>query len=86
VLVFGLVAGFAAPLLVMQLDRSFGTLGQVRNLGLPIAGSVSRASLGAAHRRAAFQMVGVTASALVLVAVYGTLLVSSISLHAVGVS
>jgi polysaccharide chain length determinant protein (PEP-CTERM system associated) len=86
VLVFGLVAGFAAPLLVMQLDRSFGTLGQLRNLGLPIVGSVSRLSLGAAQRRAAFQMVGVTASALFLVAVYGTLLVLSIGLHTVGVS
>src|SRR5215472_14829 len=86
VLVFGLVAGFAAPLLVMQLDRSFGTLGQLRNLGLPIVGSVSRLALGATQRRAAFQMVGVTASALVLVAVYGTLLVLSIGLHAVGVS
>jgi polysaccharide chain length determinant protein (PEP-CTERM system associated) len=86
VLVFGLGAGFVAPLLVMQLDRSFGTLGQLRNLGLPIVGSVSRLSLGAAQRRAAFQMVGVTASALVLVAVYGTLLVLSIGLHAVGVS
>jgi len=86
VLVFGLVAGFGAPLLVMQLDRSFRTLGQLRNLGLPIVGSVSRLSLGATQRRAAFQMVGVTASALVLVAVYGTLLVLSIGLHAVGVS
>jgi hypothetical protein len=70
----------------MQLDRSFGTLGQLRNLGLPIVGSVSRLSLGATQQRAAFQIVGVTASALVLVAVYGTLLVLSIGLHAVGVS
>ena len=86
VLVFGIGAGVAAPLLVMQLDRSFGTLGQLRNLGLPIVGSVSRLALGAAQRRAALQMVGVTASALVLVAVYGTLLVLSIGLHSVGVS
>ncbi len=86
VLVFGIGAGLAAPLLVMQLDRSFGTLGQLRNLGLPIVGSVSRLSLGVARRRAALQMVGVTASALVLVAVYGTLLVLSIGLHSAGVS
>lgn len=86
VLAFGIGAGLAAPLLVMQLDRSFATLNQLRNLGLPIVGSVSRLSLGAAQRRAALQMVGVTASALVLVAVYGTLLMLSLGLHSVGVS
>jgi hypothetical protein len=86
VLALGIGAGLATPLLVMQLDRSYATLGQLRNLGLPIVGSVSRLSLGAAQRRAALQMVGVTASALVLVAVYGTLLMLSIGLHSVGVS
>lgn len=86
VLVFGIGAGLATPLLVMQLDRSFATLGQLRNLGLPIVGSVSRLALGATQRRAALQMVGVTASALVLVAVYGTLLMLSLGLHSVGVS
>jgi polysaccharide chain length determinant protein (PEP-CTERM system associated) len=86
VLVFGIGAGLAAPLLLMQLDRSFATLGQLRNLGLPIVGSVSRLALAPAQRRAALQAVGVTASALVLVAVYGTLLMLSIGLHSVGVS
>jgi polysaccharide chain length determinant protein (PEP-CTERM system associated) len=86
VLVLGVGAGLVAPLLVMQLDRSFGTLGQLRNLGIPILGSVSRLSIGVAQRRAALQFVGVTASALILVAVYGTLLMLSIGLHSVGVS
>ena len=86
VLALGLAAGLVAPLLVMQLDRSFATLGQLRNLGIPILGSVSRLSIGAAQRRAAMQLIGVTASALVLVAVYGTLLMLSIGLHSVGVS
>ncbi|MBV8131631.1 MAG: hypothetical protein JO282_03840 [Alphaproteobacteria bacterium] len=86
VLALGIGAGLAAPLLVMQLDRSFATLGQLRNLGIPILGSVSRLSIGAAQRRAALQLIGVTASALVLVAVYGTLLMLSIGLHSVGVS
>jgi hypothetical protein len=70
----------------MQLDRSFATLGQLRNLGIPILGSVSRLSIGAAQRRAALQLIGVTASALVLVAVYGTLLMLSIGRHSVGIS
>src|SRR5215472_1950418 len=86
VLALGVGAGLVAPLLVMQLDRSFATLGQLRNLGIPILGSVSRLSIGAAQRRAALQFVGVTASALILVAVYGTLLMLSIGLHSVGVS
>jgi polysaccharide chain length determinant protein (PEP-CTERM system associated) len=86
VLALGIGAGPVAPLLVMQLDRSFATLGQLRNLGIPILGSVSRLSIGAAQRRAALQLIGVTASALVLVAVYGTLLMLSIGLHSVGVS
>ena len=86
VLALGLGAGLATPILVMQLDRSFATLGQLRNLGIPILGSVSRLSIGAAQRRATLQMVGVTASALVLVAVYGTLLMLSIGLRSVGVS
>ena len=85
VLALGIGAGPLAPLLVMQLDRSFATLGQLRNLGVPILGSVSRLSIGAAQRRAALQLIGVTASALVLVAVYGTLLMLSIGLHSVGV-
>ena len=86
VLGLGIAAGLVAPLLVMQLDRSFATLGQLRNLGLPILGSVSKLSIGAAQRRGALQAIGVTASALVLVAVYGTLLMLSIGLHSVGVS
>ncbi len=86
VLVFGIGAGLAVPVLVMQLDRSFATLSQLRNLGIPILGNVSRLSLGAAQRQAAFQMAGVTASALVLVAVYGTLLVLSIGPRSLGIS
>ena len=70
----------------MQLDRSFATLGQLRNLGIPILGSVSRLSIGAAQRRAAVQLIGVTASALVLVAVYGTLLLLSVGLQSLRVS
>ena len=78
VLILGIGAGLAVPLLMMQFDHSFATLGQLRNLGLPILGSVSRLSIGAAQRHAALQLIGVTASALLLVAVYGTLLMLSI--------
>ncbi len=86
VLLLGVGAGFAAPLAMTQLDHSFATLGQLRNLGIPILGSVTRLSLGAARRRAAIQLAGVCASAIVLIAVYGTLLAISFGLHSVSVS
>jgi hypothetical protein len=71
---------------MMQLDHSFATLGQLRNLGIPILGSVSRLSIGAGQRHAALQMIGVTASALLLFAIYGTLLLLSVDLQSVRVS
>ena len=40
VLLFGIGAGLAVPLALTQIDRSFATVGQLRNLGLPILGSV----------------------------------------------
>ncbi len=86
VLLFGIGAGVAAPMAMAQLDRSFATIGQLRNLGIPILGSVSRLSLGIARRRAAIQLAGVCASAFVLLAVYGTLMALSGGLQAVGVS
>jgi polysaccharide chain length determinant protein (PEP-CTERM system associated) len=86
VLLLGVGAGLAAPLLIMQLDRSFATLSQLRNLGIPILGNVSRLALGTAQRRTVLQLAGVAASALVLVAVYGTLLLLSVGLHSVGIS
>jgi polysaccharide chain length determinant protein (PEP-CTERM system associated) len=86
VLLFGLGAGLAVPLALTQLDRSFGTVSQLRALGLPILGSVTRLSLGPARRRAMVQLAGVGASAFLLIAVYGTLVALSIGLHTIGVS
>ncbi len=86
VLLFGLGAGLAAPMAVAQLDRSFATLGQLRNLGVPVLGSVSRLSLGAARRSETIQLIGVAASAVVLIAVYGTLLAMSATPLASGLS
>ena len=86
VLLGGIGAGIATPLVMTQLDRSFATISQLRDLGVPVLGSVTRLSLGAARRRATIQLAGVCASAVVLVAVYGTLLALSLGLHSVGVS
>jgi len=49
VLIFGIGAGLGVPFVLTQMDRSFATIGQLRNLGLPILGSVSRVALGAAQ-------------------------------------
>ena len=86
VLLFGIGGGLAVPLALTQIDRSFATIGQLRNLGLPILGSVSRLSLGAARRRAMIQLAGVCASAFLLIAVYGTLIALSMGLHTMGIS
>ncbi len=86
VLLVGLGTGLATPLMMGQLDRSFATVAQLRDLGIPILGSVTRISIGAARRRATVQLAGVCASAVVLIAVYGTLLLLSLKLHSVGVS
>jgi hypothetical protein len=76
----------AAPVFLGQLDRSFATLSQLRDLGIPVLGSVTRLALGRARRQATIQLAGVCASAAVLIAVYGTLLALSLGLHSVGVS
>lgn len=86
VLLAGLGAGVAAPILMAQLDRSFATINQLRNLGIPVLGSVTRLALGAERRRAMIQLAGVCASAVVLIAVYGTLLALSLGLHSLSVS
>jgi hypothetical protein len=82
----GLGAGIAAPIIVGQLDRSFTAISQLRELGIPVLGSITRISLGASRRRAAMQLAGVCAAGFMLVAVYGTLLLFSLNLHSVGVS
>jgi hypothetical protein len=86
VLFFGIGAGFAVPMLLTQIDRSFATIGQLRSLGIPILGSVSRVTLGTARRREVMQLAGVCASAFLLILVYGTLLALSVGLHTMGVS
>jgi len=86
VLIVGLGAGAAAPILLGQFDRSFATIRELRDLGLPVLGSVSRLTIGPARRKAAMQLAGVCASAVILIMVYGTLLLLSLDLHLVGVS
>jgi hypothetical protein len=74
VLLAGLGAGFAVPILLGQLDRSFATVDDLRNLGLPVLGGIS--VLG---RQPVFQRLMVvarfSAAVFVLMVVYGGLMV-----------
>ncbi len=74
VLFFGLGAGVAAPVVLLQFDRSVATIEQLRSFGLPVLGSVSRLTGAAARRTAARQLAGVGVGTCLLLAVYGVLL------------
>ena len=86
VLLLGIGAGFAAPLAISQLDRSVATLGQLRNLGLPVVGSVSLVVSEAMRRRVKHQMFGVFASAFMLLTAYGALLALNVRFLSAGFS
>jgi polysaccharide chain length determinant protein (PEP-CTERM system associated) len=77
VLIVGLVAGIGIALLLAQLDRSFATLPSVRELGLPVLGSVSLVRLVGTRRAAFRHAAGVAIAALALFLVYGALLVKA---------
>lgn len=73
VLLVGLGAGVGISFLLSQFDRSFHTLEDLRDLGLPVLGGIS--FLGAAiSPRRVMSTIGFCAGLLVLVAVFGGLL------------
>ena len=74
VLLAGLGAGAAIPILLGQLDRSFATVDDLRNLGLPVLGGISVLGRPPVFQRV---MVGMRFSAaiLALMVIYGGLMV-----------
>jgi polysaccharide chain length determinant protein (PEP-CTERM system associated) len=74
VLLLGIGAGLAAPFALLQLDRSVATVGQLRSFGIPVIGSVSLLISATMRQRTIRQLAAVSASTVVLLAVYGTLL------------
>jgi polysaccharide chain length determinant protein (PEP-CTERM system associated) len=75
VLLAGLCGGPAAALLLGQLDRSFHSLRDLRSLGLPVAGGISRLAVLDHQRRRVMPSVAVIAMAIVLLCgVYSGLL------------
>ena len=74
VLLLGIGAGLAAPFGLVQLDRSVATVGQLRSFGIPVIGSVSLLISATMRQRTIRQLAAVSASTVVLLAAYGTLL------------
>jgi hypothetical protein len=74
VLLAGLGCGAAIPILLGQLDRSYATVDDLRNLGLPVVGGISVLGRPPALQRL---MVGLRFSAaiLALMVIYGGLMV-----------
>jgi hypothetical protein len=81
VLVLGLGAGAGLSLLLSQIDRSFASISQLLELGLPVLGAV--AFIKSEIRRPAYlaRAAGFGVTALVLLAVYGGLMAFSTGLY-----
>jgi polysaccharide chain length determinant protein (PEP-CTERM system associated) len=74
------------PLALLQFDKSFATVANLRVLGLPVLGSVSRFSFPGARKRQRIQMATFCASTSALVMVLGTLLIISVRIYGLGIS
>ena len=74
VLLGGLLTGAGLTVLFGQLDRSFSTVDELRNLGLPVLGGISVLGLIPLRQRL-LVVVRFGASVAVLVGVYGGLVV-----------
>jgi polysaccharide chain length determinant protein (PEP-CTERM system associated) len=77
VLVAGLGAGIAAAFLLVQLDRSYSSIANLRNLGLPVLGAISRVALGDSRKRTVRDIGGLAASAFALLIIYSALIVAN---------
>lgn len=74
VLLGGMAAGLGVTVLFGQLDRSFSTVDDLRNLGLPVLGGISVLGLVPLRQRL-FAVMRFGAAVAVLVCIYGGLLV-----------
>ncbi len=81
VLVLGLGLGGGLTLLLAQIDRSFSSVSQLLDLGMPVLGAV--AFIPAATRRPAYiaRAAGFGMTAVILLAVYGSLMAVSTGLY-----
>jgi hypothetical protein len=82
VLLLGIGAGGGVALLLSQFDRSFRTTSDLRELGLPVLGSVSLLATGIAPRRM-FATLGFAFGVLALMVVFGGLMAYILRIQAV---
>jgi polysaccharide chain length determinant protein (PEP-CTERM system associated) len=78
-------AALAPGLIFQQLDKSFGSISSLGELGLPVLGCVSRYAFAGARHRAYIQIAALVGSSMVLVAVFGVLMRLSINIYGLGV-
>ena len=81
VLILGIGAGIGIVLVLIQLDKSFATMTGLRTLGLPVLGAVTLVNFVNARRRHFRDAVGVGATAIILLLIYGALLATSLRGH-----
>ena len=72
VLVAGIAAGVAVPMLLAQLDRSFWVVEDLRSLGLPVLGGISLLS-SIPWRRRLLAVTSFGIAVVVLISLYGGL-------------
>ena len=82
VLVVGLVAGLAVPMLLSQLDRSFWVVEDLRSLGLPVLGGISMLT-SISWRRRLVAVTGFAIAVIVLIGLYGGLMIRLLRASAV---
>jgi polysaccharide chain length determinant protein (PEP-CTERM system associated) len=82
VLLMGLGAALALPVLLQQFDASMHNVEQLRQLELPVLGSVSLIEKLVPLRRRMFDVVSLAMASLVLLAMFGGLLVHTIRIAA----
>ncbi len=81
VLLGGVLGGVAIAVLLMQVDRSFATPQGLRNLGLPVLGSVSFVQLPAGRAQSRLDLARFGAATLGLFLCYGVILAVSVGIH-----
>jgi len=86
VLLIAISAAIAAPLVLLQFDRSFSTVTALRDLGFPVLGSVSPLAFPGRRRHNHIQIAAVCATAGVLLTLYGVLLSISINTFGLGIA
>jgi len=74
VLVAGFSAGFGLAILLLQFDRSFHSIEDLRDLGLPVVGGISMLGMAVPMRRRVLSAASFAVAVLLLCAVYGGLI------------